>query len=53
MIVSEINTFAGTVEVRLEESEGVSVHKARMKLETEDDLTAGRDAVFVIADHLK
>lgn len=47
-----INTLTGTVEVCLEEGEGMSLHKARMELETEDDLAAGWTAVFVIANHL-
>lgn len=36
-----INTFIGTVEVGLAESEVVSYYETRMKLETEDDLAAG------------
>lgn len=60
MIVSELavmtegwNTFTGTVEVRLGETEGVSVYKACMKLETEDNLAADWPVIFVITNHLK
>lgn len=47
------DTSAGTVQVCLEEGEGVSVHLARVKLQPEDNPPACRMAVFVITHHLK
>lgn len=41
------------VQVRLEEGQGVSLHLARVELEPEDELPAGRAAVLVITHHLR
>lgn len=49
---SLLNTFTGTVQVCLEESEGVPVNLAHVKLEPEDNTPACRMAVFVVTHHL-
>lgn len=48
-----INTFTGTVQLRLEERQGVSADQAHVELKAEDGPAAAPRAVFIIAHHLK
>lgn len=48
-----INTSTGTVQVRLQERQGVSADEAHVELKTEEGSTAARMAVFQITNHLE
>lgn len=48
-----VNTFTGTVQLWLQEREGVSTDEAHVELETEDGPPAAPRAVFIITHHLE